>query len=205
MLITFEGIDGSGKSTQIKLLADYFISNRREVVILREPGGTIFSEKIRELLLSKDYNLNPITELFLFEAARADLVEKTIKPSLDEGKVVLCDRFYDSTTAYQGHGREISIDDISRSNIMATLGIKPDITFFLDITIEKSIQRTRYKDPDRIELSGGEFFSRVLEGFHDIANKEPERVFIIDSEGSINETHNKIIEILNRQINTLNI
>jgi dTMP kinase len=198
MFITFEGIDGSGKSTQIQLLAKYFEAKGQDVIILREPGGTDLSERIRELLLSKANNLNSITELFLFEAARADLVEKVIKPAIGEGKVVLSDRFYDSTTAYQGYGRGLSIEDIKKNNIMATLGLIPDITFFLDASIAKCTQRLLNKEPDRIELSGTEFFEKVSDGFREIAKAEPNRVYLIDSSGTIEETYIRIIEIIEK-------
>jgi dTMP kinase len=198
MFITFEGIDGSGKTTQIQLLARYFEAKGKDVIIIREPGGTIFSEKIREILLSKENDLNSVSELFLFESARADLVEKVIIPALANGKIVLCDRFFDSTTAYQSYGRMINFADVTNCNLLATSGLKPDITLFLDVSMEISHQRSKYRERDRMESSGDDFFNRVKEGFHQIAQKEPERIFVIDSSGDINDTQEKIMFIINK-------
>ena len=142
MFITFEGIDGCGKSTQLKLLNEYFLKQNKQTLIIREPGGTKVSEKIREILLSKNLEMTNITELLLFAAARNSLVEKVIKPALNQGIYVLSDRFYDSTTAYQGYGREINLDYIKIINEIATNGLKPNLTFFLDVPIEIASEST---------------------------------------------------------------
>jgi len=197
MLITFEGIDGCGKSTQLKQLKEYLERKNYEVVSLREPGGTDFSEKIRELLLHSKYKINPRAELLLFEAARANLVETMILPAINSGKIVLCDRFFDSTTAYQGYGRGIDIKDVINCNLFATSDIIPDLTFFLNIPVKEANKRAHYRYKDRIESEGEKFYEKVINGFYQIANNEPARFKIIDSMGTIDETSSKIITIIN--------
>ena len=199
MFISFEGIDGSGKSTQIKLLRNYLLTLGYDVITIREPGGTPLSEQIRSILLSNKFEISSVTELLLFEAARSNLVEKVIKPALDSGKIVICDRFFDSTTAYQGFGRGLSIEDVVYCHKIATAGLKPDITFFLNVTIATSNFRSMNRMMDRIESAGDDFFARVNQGFHEIAKSEPDRIFIIDSENKINDTQTKIIEILRQK------
>ncbi len=194
MFITFEGVDGCGKSTQLQLIGDMIESRGYKVHRLREPGGTVLSESIRELLLSSKSSINDIAELLLFEAARANLIEQVIKPALKNGEYVLCDRFYDSTTAYQGYGRKIDLNIINQCNAIATSGLKPDLTFYLKITYETAKLRSGNRIKDRIEKSGDAFFKRVLRGFEDISINEPERVVVIDSEGSIENTKNEIIK-----------
>ena len=141
MFITFEGIDGCGKSTQIGLLAEYLNSKGIENIMIREPGGTRFSEEIRKILLHSKKDINIISEMLLFEAARADLTHKVIKPALKKGFYVLSDRFYDSTTAYQGYGRGLPIDELEMIHKVATSGIVPDITFYLDLPLEVARKR----------------------------------------------------------------
>lgn len=196
MFITFEGIDGCGKSTQLKLLNEYFLKQNKQTLIIREPGGTKVSEKIREILLSKNLEMTNITELLLFAAARNSLVENVIKPALKQGIYVLSDRFFDSTTAYQGYGREINLDYIKIINEIATNGLKPNLTFFLDVPIEIANKRSKNKNKDRIEASGNEFYEKVIKGYYSIANDEPNRIKIINSKGSISYTHNLILNII---------
>jgi dTMP kinase len=196
MFITFEGIDGSGKTTQIKLLQDYIESRGNQTVIIREPGGTPFSEIIRDILLNKDIEINPVSELLLFEAARANLTDQVIIPALKNGFYVLCDRFYDSTTAYQGYGRQLNLDEVLNCHKLATLGIKPDLTFYLKLTLDESLERSAHKKADRMERAGREFFLRVLDGYDAIAASEPERFVIIDAAGDIEETHRKIVSFI---------
>ncbi len=197
MFITFEGIDGSGKSTQIKLLVEYLTSHGLKVVSLREPGGTDFGEKIRELLLSKEFELSPVTELMLFEAARSHLVANVIKPALSDGNIVVSDRFYDSTTVYQGYGRGLPLEPIMICNRLAADGIVPDITFYLDISVDTSEQRSLAKDKDRIESSGNLFFEKLRHGFNELSEQNPDRFVIIDASGDRMSTHNTIIGRLN--------
>lgn len=199
MFITFEGIDGSGKSTQIKLLEQYLTSSHIEYISVREPGGTEFSELIRSILLDSTHSINPISELMLFEAARADLVEKVIKPALEKGKIVITDRFYDSTTAYQGYGRQLKIDYVYICNELAVGKCKPDITFLLNLPINIAKERINHLQPDRMEQSSLDFFQRVYEGFLEIAKKNPERIAIIDSNKDKNDTFIEIKTILQKK------
>jgi dTMP kinase len=196
MFISFEGIDGCGKSTQIKLLSEYL--NRKGVshILIREPGGTDFSENIRELLLHSRHDINTIAEMLLFETARADLTEKVIKPALDQGTYVLSDRFFDSTTVYQGYGRGLPIEELLCIHRLATYGISPDVTIYLDLSLGEAKKRIGKKDPDRIEKAGDDFFKRVINGFQEIAKNEPDRVKKIDARGGIKETHENILRLL---------
>lgn len=200
MLITFEGIDGSGKSTQIKLLADYLKRLGQQVILFREPGSSLVSEKIRDILLDNNLEINPYTELLLFEAARAELVEKEIIPAINNGITILLDRFYDSTTAYQGYGRDLDITSVKQCNLIATQGIKPDLTYFLDISIKTSSKRSSNKEKDRMENAGNAFYKSVIAGYKQIAKEEPDRFFIIDASGDIADTHNLIVNILRSKL-----
>ncbi len=196
MFISFEGIDGCGKSTQLKLVADYLTNLGKKVMAIREPGGNRFSESIRELLLDKSHNLSPVTELLLFESARSHLVETVIRPAIKDGYIVLSDRFFDSTTAYQGFGRELDMDDVIHCNSIATRGLKPDVTFYLDVPLEVAAQRAGSGEKDRIELSGNSFFERVRIGFQELAKMEPQRIIQIDATNSKEQTFNAILQIL---------
>ena len=188
MFITFEGIDGSGKSTQLKHTAEYLKSLGKEVVCLREPGGTEFSEQIREILLSVKNKINPVSELLLFEAARADLTQNIIIPSLKSGKFVLSDRFFDSTTAYQGYGRELDLHTINTLNSFSSFAIEPDLTFYLKIDLALSHKRSKNRKPDRMESSGDNFFKKVINGFDKLAIKYPNRIITIESSGKPADT-----------------
>lgn len=183
IFITFEGIDGCGKSTQTALCREWLESIGKTVLLVREPGGTKIGEKIRGLLLDKNNDgMAPMTELFLFEAARAQIVEETIKPALEEGKAVICDRFFDSSFAYQGCARGLGAEMVSRLNKDATGGLAPDITFFLDISVEKAIMRRegRGGEKDRIESAGDSFQEKVRKGFIRAAS-EDKRIVTIDA------------------------
>lgn len=199
MFISFEGIDGCGKTTQINLLEKYFIDRNKKVIKLREPGGTDFSETIREILLNSRHDISPVSELMLFNAARADLINKVIKPELDNGAIVICDRFYDSTTAYQGYGRGLNLEEVTQSNMLATQGLKPDITFYIDIPLEISHERSKNRNPDRMERSGDNFFQKVIDGFREISRLESERVLLIDGSGDIEATYQKIIKVIEKR------
>ena len=203
MLITFEGIDYSGKSTQAKLLVSRLEKHGKEVVFLREPGGTSISEKIRNILLDKKHlELKQITELFLFSAARTQLVNEVILPALQAGKVVVCDRFYDSTTAYQGYGRGINLDDIQAINRIATSGTKPHVTFFIDIEIDEIFKRqiAAGLSADRMESSGRDFFERVRNGYWKLAEMESGRFIVVSGKLQIDEIHREIWDIVKKQI-----
>jgi len=198
MFITFEGIDGCGKTTQLNKVAEFLKSQGREVLTLREPGGTDISEKIRELLLQSKKEMHSMTELLLFEAARAELIDKVIRPASKEGKIILCDRFYDSTLAYQGFGREMNTEDIKLLNRLATGGIKPDLTFYFDVSLDVSKQRSSNRNLDRMESAGDDFFLRVIEGFNKLATDEAARVIKIDASREINDVSDSVIRELKK-------
>lgn len=200
MFITFEGIDGSGKSTQILLLREYLVKNGHRVVTLREPGGTELSEYIRAVLLNKKLEVSDISELLLFQAARADLVHTIVKPSLESGRIVLSDRFYDSTTAYQGYGRGINMKIVEKSNQIGSLGVIPDMTFYLKIERSVGLSRDSEKVKDRMELSGDEFYEKVIFGYDELAKKEA-RFITIDGNKSLKDIHNIIVKEVEKVIN----
>jgi len=208
LFITFEGIEGSGKSTQMNLLKGYLEDKGRSVLSLREPGGTALGESLRRILLTVgDEEIAPATELFLYEACRAQLVANVIRPALKAGRIVLCDRFIDSTLAYQGHGRGIDAGHIRSMNDTASGGIKPDITFFLDIGVEAGLRRAWSRlnnaevedgvKEDRFEREDMAFHERVRQGFLEIAARE-QRVYIIDGRGEIHSIHAGICAIINK-------
>lgn len=196
MLISFEGIDFCGKSTQIDLLKDYLIEQGKKVEIIREPGGTALSEKIRTILLdNKNEKMLMETELFLFSASRAQLVREKIRPYLEKGFYVISDRFHDSSTAYQGYGRGIPVDVIDGVHKLAIRDTVPDITFFIDIPVGIANERKKKKSKgklDRIELADMEFYTRVRNGYLEIAKNES-RFKVIDGTQSIQNIHNHII------------
>ncbi len=200
MFISFEGIDFSGKSTQVKLLESYLKNQNKKVKLIREPGGTVISEKIRNILLDKENKSMVIeTEIFLFSASRAQLVKEVIRPSLDEGYYVISDRFHDSSTAYQGYGRGLPVESIIKINNLAIGNTVPDITFFIDIPNDVAIARKTkmpMADLDRIEVSEENFFERVRNGYLKIAETE-KRFRVIDGAKSIKEINEKIINEIN--------
>ncbi|HYF03826.1 MAG TPA: dTMP kinase [Patescibacteria group bacterium] len=198
MFITFEGIDGCGKSTQLDMLAEVLETRGYEVLKVREPGATPLSEAIREILLSVKHTITPVAEMMLFAASRAQLVETVIRPALQSGKIILCDRFIDSTTAYQGYGRGISLDNIKKCNEIATNGLLPVRTYFLDISPECAKTRFQGQSLDRMERAGEEFFKRVRDGYNVIAVEQPERIVKLDAERSIGELHEGILRDMMR-------
>jgi len=185
VFITFEGGEGAGKSTQIEMLAEFLRSAGHEVLTLREPGSSAVSEAIRAILLdAQNSELSARAELFLYQAARAQLTEEVIKPALERGTVVLCDRFFDSTTAYQGYARGLDIADIEKFNLFATAGIVPDLSIVLDLPPEVGLARaTQSSAPDRLESENMQFHQQVREGFLTIATVEPKRVKVVDAMG----------------------
>ena len=208
MLVTFEGIDGSGKTTQAVLLVDRLRNAGREVVFLREPGGTVVSEKVRDILLDKQHlGLNRIAEFLLFSAARAQLVHDVIQPALHAGTIVVCDRFYDSSTAYQGHGRGLNLEEVKSGNRIATSGTAPDLTLLVEVSLEE-IRRRRHSagtTDDRMESSGTEFYARVRDGYHAIATAEPRRVVIVDGMRPSEEVHKEIWNIVQKRLSLRSI
>lgn len=194
IFISFEGIDGSGKSTQIKRLYDTLVSHNRESILVREPGGTQIGEKIRSILLEKEHAvMTPVTELLLYEAARAQIVAEVIVPSLSEGKTVICDRFFDSTLAYQGYARGLSLVSVDFLNHLATGGIEPDVTFLLDIEPEQAAKRmsNRQANNDRLEAEGQVFMKKVRDGYIDMTKKY-DRIVVIDANASIDRVSDQI-------------
>ena len=196
MFITFEGIDFCGKSTQVGLLRDYLLGQNKNVHLIREPGGTEISEKIREILLDKKNNAMVMeTEIFLFSASRAQLVREVIKPYLQKGYYVISDRFHDSSTAYQGFGRGLSVDAILNIHNLAIGKTIPDITFFIDIPNDIAMARKKniaHSDLDRIEVSDNTFYERVRKGYLYLAEKE-KRFRVIDGTQNIKQINEKII------------
>lgn len=191
LLITFEGIDGCGKSTQAKRLYEYLKAKGYKVSLYRDPGSTPLAEKIRELLLN--FEMDPTTELLLFESARSSLVWERIFPDLKEGKIVILDRFIDSTTAYQGYGREINLGTVSILNHIAIRGRKPDITFLLNVPLEVALERiegkkTRFEDRD--------YLRKVRDAYILMANQERERIVLLDGNRDVERVFEDILKVL---------
>lgn len=199
LFITFEGIDGCGKTTQIELLKEELEKKGYTVLLTREPGAKGLGEKFREILLNYDGEVSSNCESFLFLADRAQHIDTIIKPAINNGTIVLCDRHTDSTVAYQGYGRELDLEQIYQLNKIATNGIVPDITFILDIDIETSLQRIG-KGRDRMENAGREFFERVRNGYIEISKQEPERVKLLNGKSPIEEIQNTISNYIEKLI-----
>lgn len=202
MFITFEGIDYSGKSTQAKLLVERLKRQGDDVVFLREPGGTAVSEKIRAILLDKAHlDMTDFAELLLFSAARSQLVQEIIRPALAAGKFVICDRFYDSTTAYQGYGRGLNLDHVRLINKLATGGLVPELTFIVEIPVKEVLVRRTLAgaSPDRMESSGDVFYQNAVQGYKAIAEMEPHRCILLDGTQPVQHIHEKIWTILQQR------
>lgn len=199
--ITFEGCEGVGKSTQLRLLQEYFTSNNIEAVFTREPGGVRICETIRGVILNKEFTeMSPVCEAMLYAASRAQLVSEIIVPALDKGKIVLCDRYVDSSYAYQGYARGIGIDRIEEINAPATAGAIPDLTIFLDLSPRDAFRRKGGRDTDdRMENEKIEFHERVYEGYKAVAKRYPDRVVCIRPSGSKIETHKAILAVLRQK------
>ncbi len=194
LFITFEGVDGCGKSTQLELVAE-FLSKNYEVIKTKEPGAKGLGEKLREILLNYDGEIAPRCESFLFLADRAQHISQIVKPAVNSGKIVLCDRHTDSTVAYQGYGRNINLDEINYLNNLATEGMKPDLTLVFDVDIKTSMERVG-KNKDRMESGGVEFFERVRNGYLEIAKHDSKRVKLIDSTKSIDEVFKEVLSYI---------
>lgn len=190
--ITFEGGDGSGKSTQISILRESLIEKGYDVILTREPGGTDISEKIRELILDPENGeMEDITEAYLYAAARAQLVRQLIKPALEEGKVVICDRFVDSSIAYQGFGRGLG-DAVGVINTYAVDDCMPDLTILLKLDPERGSSRIAGREHDRIEQASDDFHRKVYEGYLKLEEKYPDRILGVDASGTIQEIADEI-------------
>lgn len=204
IFITFEGVEGSGKTTQIDLLASALEAEGLQVVKTQEPGGTKIGAMIRKILLDpKNKEIGSMTELMLYGANRAQHIKEVILPAIREGRIVLCDRFSDSTIAYQGYGRALSLEIIEKLDIFATEGLKPSLTILLDINPEKGLFRAKKRMEEnnslkegRIELEGLSFHKRVREGFLRLAEEEPDRIKVIGADLPVEDIHKKIIEIV---------
>ena len=198
--ITFEGIDGSGKSTQIRMLENELNELGVAFKTFREPGGTDLSEKIRTILLDKEnIELISTAESLLFAAARAQLTTEQIKPAIEKGEFVICDRFTDSTIAYQGYGRGLDIQQLEEINYIATDGLTPDITFILDINPETAAVRMKAEASDRMEEMGMDFFRRIRGGYRQIKDQNPNRYRLINGEQSPENVFKEIKEIIIKQ------
>jgi len=198
--ITFEGIDGCGKSTQARLLLEHMNNSGVETILVREPGGTNISESIREILLHSNSSgqMGDRTESLLMTASRAQLTQEVIIPNMDQGKFVIADRYSDSTLAYQGGGRNLDIEWLIELNNYATFTLLPDITFFVDIRSEEALRRLD-SNKDRIEGEGIEFQARVRKTYHELAERFNDRYVILDGYGKIDDIHQKVLNEMIRR------
>ncbi|MEP7271222.1 MAG: dTMP kinase [Acidobacteriota bacterium] len=198
-LITFEGIDGCGKSSQLRLLSDYLTERKIPFVATREPGGTLLGQTVRSAILdSEPGTVEPLAELLLYAADRAQHVRRVIIPALESGRLVLSDRFFDATTAFQGYGRQFDLALIHHLNELATGGLKPDLTLLFDLEVKTALERvsarSRDAHPDRLDQEPMDFHERVRRGYVEIAALEPERIRVIPSHGSQEAIHHTVIE-----------
>lgn len=211
--ITFEGLDGTGKSTQMRKLAEALRASGHKVVETREPGGTATGEKIRKVLLdSRTAGLDPLAEMALMFASRAQHIAEVIAPALEHGSIVLCDRFTDSTEAYQGHGRKLGSGAVLELHRVLCGNLQPDLTLLLDSNATASVNRARRRnkrdgksghahgDENRFEQETRTFFVRVHEGYVAIAKREPERVVMVDARGTPGQTHQQILEVVRKKL-----
>lgn len=201
--ITFEGIDGSGKSTQLRMLADNLRTENFDVLTTLEPGGTLLGKRLRAVFLETEEKVAPLAELLLFAADRAQHVEFLVKPAVAEGKIVISDRYADATFAYQGAGRGFSENTVNQIIELATGGLKPDLTLFFDLPVEEALNRTMSRSSggerkNRMDRETGEFYTRVRQAYLKIAEREPERFRVVDATGSTEEVHARVLEIAAR-------
>ena len=198
VFIAFEGVEGSGKGTQIRMVKEYLEADGVDVLVTREPGGTVVGEKLRELLLDHDTGVvEARTEALLFAASRSQHVTSVIRPALAEGKVVICDRYIDSSLAYQGGARGLGEQDVLTLNVWATQGLFPDLTILLHLEPEAGLLRS-LEEPDRIEVEGGEFHAKVADSYLKIAEEHPERFIVIDADDTPERVHEQVVEALKR-------
>ena len=202
LFITFEGVEGCGKTSQIQKTYNNLVKLGYEVVITREPGGTVVGEKIRDIILdSKHKEISALTELFLFETARTRIVEEIIAPALKKGKVVLCDRFNDSTFVYQGYAGKLDLKDIKRVDDIATSKIFPDLTIVLDISAKKGLQRAcKRSKKDRMEQKALVYHRKVRQGFLDLAKKNKTRMKIVKVVDGIDQTFKDVWKHIKRKV-----
>ncbi len=198
LFITMEGADGAGKSTQIERLKGYLSNKGYDIILCREPGGTRVSEAIRQVILNPEYDeMSNMTELMLYASARAQLVEQVIRPAIEEGKVVICDRFIDSSAVYQGIARGMGIDLVYEVNRFAIGDTMPDVTILLDVKGGTGISRKKEQaELDRIEREALDFHEKVSQGYRDLAKRYPERIHQIDGTQTIEEIHEQIVAVI---------
>ncbi len=203
--ITFDGTDAAGKTTQLRILAAYLQERGHEVRIVREPGGTVVGEQVREILKNPELSglISPETEFFLLCACRSELVRTVILPALEQGCVVLCDRFTDSTLAYQGFGRGLDRERLQSGIGFSTGELRPDATIYLDVPLPVSQERKRKREatggsgpPDRFDRSGDDFFRRVDEGFRQLAEEQPDRIHVVDARGDVETVASDVLDAL---------
>ena len=201
--ISFEGIEGCGKTTQIGLLAEYLTSRTLPFTVTREPGGTAVGEGIRKILLhSETIHLTAASELLLFYASRSQNITEKIIPALQRGEMVICDRFYDASMAYQGYGRGIALDFIEKLTELVCNGYRPELTILLDIDPQVGLSRARTRnhgrseDEGRFEMETLEFYGRIRRGYLDLARREPGRIRVIEADRSIEDIHHEILKVL---------
>jgi dTMP kinase len=203
MFVTFEGPDGSGKTTQAKMLVEFLQARGAPVIYTREPGGTEISEQIREVILStRNKSMRSETEVLLFSAARAQIVDQVIRPALAEGKIVVCDRYYDSTLAYQGYGLGLDLDALRAITKFATRGLVPNLTFYIDVPAEIGLARRHQGETNRLDHKDAEYHTRVRNGYLELAKAEPHRFVIIDGTGSIEQVQAKIQARMLKELKT---
>jgi dTMP kinase len=203
MFITLEGPEGSGKTSQLPMLAEYLRQHGFNVLTTREPGGTSISEQIRTVLHNlENKEMNPRTEILLFQASRAQLVEQVIKPHLNKGGVVLSDRYADSTLAYQGYGHQIDIESLRVLVTFATGGLKPDLTILLDLDVETGLRRKELKGEwNRLDAYDLEFHQRVRQGYFELVQAEPERWEVIDASHSPKKVQDELRRVVAERLN----
>ena len=206
LFITFEGLDGSGKTTQIALLSDYLKRKDLEVITAIEPGGTALGDKIRQMLLDRENTgMSHKAETFLFEASRAELVSKVIGPALGRGKIIICDRFFDSTIVYQGIARGLGVEKIMELSLWATDGIVPDLTFLLSVDVDGGEERLSgsLERRDRIESEEDKFKQSIYEGYLELSRKYSGRIMLIDGKQDIKTIFGQIKERVDRELDKL--
>lgn len=201
LFLTVEGPDGAGKTTQIELLRDYLSDKGYDIIVCREPGGTPISEAVRNIILNKEFTeMGHMTELLLYAAARAQLIEEVIRPALKEGKIVICDRFVESSAVYQGIARGMGIDLVYEVNQFAIGDTMPDLTIMIDLDAEAGISRKKKQaELDRMESETIDFHKKVVEGYRQLASLYPERIYTVDGNLSIEEIHQQIISQVNKK------
>ena len=202
LFVSMEGPDGAGKSTQIELLRAYLTARGYDVIITREPGGTVISEAIRQIILNKEYTeMSPNTELLLYAAARAQLVQEVIRPALDAGKAVICDRFLESSVVYQGIARGLGVEKVYAVYDYALEGLRPQLTILLDLSAEEGLRRKKSQaDLDRMEAEGLQFHPKVVEGYRLLADREQDRIMKISASLPVDEIHAKIVSAIEERI-----